>query len=49
MLGFLHVLKPVKRQDLSEKGRGGGEGGNAFGTGAEIHFSKKNILGLGAL
>ena len=40
------VLKPIKWQDLLEEGK---NGHNAFQTGAKIHFSKKNILGLGAL
>ena len=44
MLGFSQVLKPVKRQDLLEKGN---NGRNAFGTSAKIHFSEKKILGLG--
>ena len=45
MLGFLQVLKPIKWQDLLEEGQ---NGRNAFRTGAKIHFSEKNILGLGA-
>ena len=40
------VWKPIKWQDLLE---GGKNGCSAFRTGAKIHFSKKNILGLGAL
>ena len=46
MLGFSHALKPIKRQDLLENGK---NAHNAFPTGAKIHFSEKNILGLGAL
>ena len=46
MLGFSHVLKPIKWQDLLEEGK---NGRNAFSTGAKIHFSEKHILGLGAL
>ena len=46
MHGFLQVLKPIKLQDLLEEGK---TGRNAFQTGAKIHFSKKNMLGLGAL
>ena len=45
MLGFSQVLKPIKWQDLLEEGK---NGRNAFPTGAKIHFSEKNILGLGA-
>ena len=41
MLGFLQVLKPIKRQDLLEKGK---NGRNAFQTGANIHFSKNMKL-----
>ena len=46
MLGFLQLSKPIKWQDLLQKWK---NGGNAFRTGAKIHFSEKNILGLGAL
>ena len=46
MLGFSHVLKPIKRKDLLENGK---NDRNAFPIGAKIHFSDKNILGLGAL
>ena len=46
MLGFAQVLKPIKWQDLLEEEK---SGRNAFGTGAKIHFSEKNILGLEAL
>ena len=46
MLGFSQVLKPIKWQDLLEKGK---NARNAFRTGAKIHFSEKNILGLEAL
>ena len=46
MLGFSHVLKPIKWQDMLEEGK---NGRNAFPTGAKIRFSEKNILGLGAL
>ena len=45
-LGFSQVLEPVKWQDLLE---GGKNGCNAFQTSGKIHFSEKNILGLGAL
>ena len=40
---FFASLKPVKRQDLLQKGQ---KGRNAFQTGAEIHFSKKKNLGV---
>ena len=46
MLGFLHVLKPIKRQDLLEEGK---NGRNAFPTCAKIHFNKNKILELKAL
>ena len=46
MLGFSQVLRPLKWQDSLEEGK---NGRNAFQTGAKIHFSEKNILGLGAL
>ena len=46
MLGFLQLSKPIKWQDLLEKLK---NGRNAFRTGAKVHFSEKNILGLGAL
>ena len=46
MLGILQVLKPIKWQDLLEDVK---DGRNTFRTGAKIHFSNKNILGLGAL
>ena len=46
MLGFSQLSKPVKWQDLLEKGK---NGRNAFRTGAKMYFSEKNILGLGAL
>ena len=46
MLGFAQLSKPIKWQDLLEKGK---NGRNAFRTGAKIHFNEKNILGLGAL
>ena len=46
MLGFSQLSKPIKWQDLLEKGK---NGRNAFQTGAKIYFSEKNILGLGAL
>ena len=45
MLGFSQLSKPIKWQDLLEKGK---NGRNAFWTG-KIYFSEKNILGLGAL
>ena len=38
MLGFSKLSKPIKWQDLLEKGK---NGRNAFRTGAKIHFSKK--------
>ena len=44
MLGFSQLSKPIKWQDLLEKWK---TGHNAFPTGAKIHFSEKNILGLG--
>ena len=43
MLGFSQVLKPIKWQDFLEEGE---NGRNAFQTGAKIHLSEKNILGL---
>ena len=46
MFGFSQVLKPIKRQDLLEERK---NGRNAFRTGAKVHFSEKDILGLGAL
>ena len=46
MIGFSQVLKPMKRQDLLEKGK---NDRNAFQTGAKIHVNEKNILGLGEL
>ena len=46
MLGFSQLSKPMKWQDLLEKGK---NGCNAFRTGAKIHFSEKNILGLWVL
>ena len=46
MLGFLQLLKPIKWQDLLEKGK---NVRNEFWTGAKIHFSEKNVLRLGAL
>ena len=42
-LGFSQLSKPIKWQDLLEKGK---NDRNAFRTGAKIHFSEKNILGL---
>ena len=45
MLGFSQLPKPIKWQDLLEKKNGR----NASRTGAKIHFSEKNILGLWAL
>ena len=42
MLGF----EAYKWQDLLEEGK---NDRNAFQTGAKIHFSVNNILGLGAL
>ena len=42
MLGFSQLSKPIKWQNLLEKGK---NCGNAFRTGAKIHFSEKNILG----
>ena len=46
ILGFSQILNPVKWHDLLQEGK---NGRNAFRTGAKIHFSEKNILGLGAL
>ena len=46
MLGFSQLSKPIKWQDLLEKGK---NGRNASRKGAKIHLSEKNILGLGAL
>ena len=46
MLRFSQLSKPIKWQNLLEKGK---NCRNAFRTGAKIHFSEKNILGLGAL
>ena len=46
MLGFLQLSKPIKWQDLLEKGK---NGRNAFRTGAKIHFSKKKIMVMGTL
>ena len=46
MLGFSQLSKPIKWQNLLEKGK---NCRTAFRTGAKIHFSEKNILGLGAL
>ena len=43
MLGFSQVLKPIKRQDLLEKGE---NGFNAFRTGTKIHFSEKKYFGV---
>ena len=44
---LMHVLKPIKRQDLLENGKKWPQ--IAFPTGAKILFREKNILGLGAL
>ena len=46
MLGFSQVLKPIKLQGLLEEEK---NGHNVFRTGAKVHFSEKNTLGLGAL
>ena len=46
MRGFSQVLKSIKWHSLLE---GGKSGCNAFRTGAKIHVSEKNILGLGAI
>ena len=46
ILGFLQVLKPIKWQDLLKEGK---NDCSEFRTGAKIHFSWKNILGLEAL
>ena len=46
MLGFTQVLRPIKSQGLLEKRK---NDRNVFWTGVKIHFSEKNILGLGAL
>jgi len=43
MLGFSQVLKPIKWQDLLEKGK---TGRNAFRIGAKIHFSEKKYFGV---
>ena len=40
---FRKFCKPIKRQDLLEKGK---TGRNAFRTGAKIHFSEKNYFGV---
>jgi len=42
MLGFSHVLKPVKRQNLLEEEK---NGRNAFETAAKIHFRNKIFWG----
>jgi len=39
-------FEAIKWQGLVEEAK---NGCNAFRTGAKIHFSEKNILGLGAL
>jgi len=46
MHGFSKVFKPIKWLDLLEEGKNGRD---AFRTSAKLHFSEKNILGLGAL
>ena len=43
MLGFSQLPKPIKWQDLLEKGK---NGRNASRTGAKIHFSEKNTFGV---
>ena len=45
-LGFSRVLKLIKWHDLLEEEKSVCD---AFRTRAKIHFSEKNILGLGAL
>jgi len=42
MFYFSHVLKPIKRRDLLEDGKGGC---NAFPTGVKIQFGEKSVLG----
>ena len=49
MLGFLHVLKPIKRQYLLEKEKNWPHCVLHRCRFYKIHFSEKNILGLGAL
>ena len=44
MLGFSQLSKPIKWQDLLEKGK---NGLNAFRTGAKVHFSEKTFWGYG--
>ena len=44
MLGFSQLSRPIKRQDLLEKGK---NGHNAFRTRAKIHFSEKTFWGYG--
>ena len=44
MLGFSHVLRSIKGKDLLKEGKNDRK---AFRTGAKIHCSEKNILGLG--
>ena len=46
MLCFSQILKSIKWQDLLEEEK---NGRNAFWLGAKIHFSEKNIMGLGAV
>ena len=46
MFGSSQALKLIKRQDFLEEEK---NGRSAFRTGAKIHFSEKNNLGLGAL
>ena len=46
MLGFSQLSKPIKWQDLLEKGK---NGRNAFRAGAKIHFSEKIFWGMGTL
>ena len=47
MLGFWHVLKPIKKQDLLENEKKKRKiGRDAFPIGAKLHFSEKNISGV---
>ena len=46
MLGFFASFEAYKKAGFLRKGK---NGHNVFRTGAEIHFSETNILGLGAL
>jgi len=46
MLGVFVSFEPIKWQDSLEEGK---NGRNVFRTGAKIHFSESNVLGLRAL